>query len=148
MAIDIVLGFEEDQLRRDAAEGRNLICSISFRFDEGHYPEQLWWDSAVVLLGMWMAETIKLARGENRVEFLFFEGPFRLVLSKVPDSNLLQVAAADSSQRDTVTVDAVVDMLADSTRALSSELSRLGIRREESSRLERLMSEMRLAAGT
>ncbi len=83
--MNIVLGFDEETLRR--YEGRNspLLFSIVLEDDGQVFPEDGWLDFGCVILGWWIGAVLRMSAGTSEEELAFMDGPFTLIATRTEE---------------------------------------------------------------
>ena len=71
---------------------RNVTGVLAIRLDGIWFPEKVWSDFPVIVLGWWMSQTGQVSRGEAG-EFVFMDGPFRF--HAYPNRDVVRVVLED-----------------------------------------------------
>lgn len=80
-----------DSLRRSPSGG-DITGNICIDFNGQCFPEQVWSDFAVTIVGCWLDSVCKLSDGLSKSEVLsFMDGPFELAVECAAESNRLQL---------------------------------------------------------
>lgn len=128
----IHVGFDEQQLLKDAKRNGNKAFYIYWEHAETSYPDQSWSDLGEIILSMWISTTIGLARGSSFGSFPFMDGPYELSGKYNREKGIVEFVPRRDSFVWEIPFKELVDELILAANTVLQEYKRLEIEEKES----------------
>ena len=93
--MEIMLDYIEDWLLETERKKMVHPFKIYFYLDGVCYPDDEWIDNGAIIVGWWLYSLYLLKKGSQEEDFVFMEGPYRLKVSRVSDTEYFKVSTGD-----------------------------------------------------
>lgn len=74
----INISFENQDLLRLDDDSRDAVFPINWEHNGIYYPDQVWPDFGVIIIGLWIGTIIELLEENQELIFTFMDGPYYL----------------------------------------------------------------------
>lgn len=125
--MQIVLGFDEDLLRRYDGRGASLFFRIALEHGGEYYPAEDWWDFGAVIVDWWMLATVRLLQGAPEGKFTFMDGPYVVDVRRMAASRTFELIPEHRDVRWLVPYAEVGRALIKAAQAIVAECERMGV---------------------
>jgi hypothetical protein len=137
-AISIKITLDDQKILKYATSGRSLHFGIAWEFDgETYYPDHLWEDFGVVLLGSWLRAAIELANSTASTKLLFMEGEACLFFTHYHDEKKVELRPRRGTAVWTTDLKAFTSAILDASQTVQEVLTRLNVHHRDMDSLNR-----------
>ena len=129
--MNINIRFDNELLKRYSDRRDNLLFTIFISNGDINYPSEDWLDFGTIILGWWLYQSGKLLDGNEAVEFLFMDGPYKVKITQTDAVDTCRIDIEDWDISWSVSISELVNELIRATNYVCRYLKQAGIGEKE-----------------
>lgn len=118
-------------------DSRSAVFSINWEHNGIYYPDRVWPDFGVVVLGFWIGTIIELLEGNQELTFTFMDGPYYLKAEYDAKIGMVKLSPKGMNTIWNVPLTVLIQEIKQAVCKTNEELKKRNIRKKDRSGLEK-----------